>query len=144
MSDVELVGHHDNGDAGVVELLENAHDFDGRFGVEVAGGLVGQEQLRAVNQGAGNGDALLLSARELVGQVVVAGGQTDDLEGMHGSLAHFFRGDAPRGVEHGQLDVFERGGAREQIEPLEDKTELLVAHVGELVAVQFGDVNAVE
>ena len=41
--------------------------------VEVAGGLVGEEEARRVAEGARDGDALLLAAGELVGKVVRRG-----------------------------------------------------------------------
>ena len=58
------------GDQGAQALLrDEAEEFGvdagGRFGVEVAGGLVGQQQQRAVGERAGDGDALLFAARKL-------------------------------------------------------------------------------
>ena len=47
-------------------------------------------------------------------------------------------------VEHWQLDVFQRGGAGEEVEPLEDETELAIANVGQCIAVEAGDVHAVD
>jgi len=46
-------------------------------------------------------------------------------------------------VEHGELDVFECGGAGEEVEALEDEAELLVADIGEGVAVELGDIDTV-
>ena len=57
---------HDGG-AGAVELAEKLHDFAGLRGVEVAGGLVGEQQRRRMNNGARNADQLLLAAGELEG-----------------------------------------------------------------------------
>ena len=51
-----------------VELAEELHDLVAGLRVEVAGGLVGQDQLRVVDQRAGDGHALLLAAGQLVGQ----------------------------------------------------------------------------
>src|ERR1700679_3259411 len=42
VGDVGLVGNEDDGVALGVELVEEGHDFDGGFGVEVAGGLIGE------------------------------------------------------------------------------------------------------
>ena len=45
---------------------ESAGEHDGRgVGIEIAGGLVGQDQDRLVDHGAGDGDALLLAAGKL-------------------------------------------------------------------------------
>ena len=64
--DVEFVRDHDERDAAVVEFLKQAHDLDAGARVEIAGRFVGQQQFGRVDQGAGNGNALLLSAGKLV------------------------------------------------------------------------------
>src|SRR5215218_5464220 len=61
------VRHLDDRGALAVQLLEQFHDLLGLGGVEVARGLVRQDQLRAGNDGPGDGDELLLAARELAG-----------------------------------------------------------------------------
>ena len=52
-----------------VELVEEGHDLIAGVGVEVAGGLVGEDDGGLVDEGAGDGDALALAAGELVGLV---------------------------------------------------------------------------
>lgn len=47
-------------------------------------------------------------------------------------------------VEERELDVFPRGGAREQVKTLKNETELVIANVGELIALKFGNVDAIE
>ena len=47
-------------------------------------------------------------------------------------------------VEQRQLDVLERGGARQQVEALEHEADLAVAELGAPVAVDAGDVLALE
>ena len=64
----------------IVEFLEHAHDLDAGLAVEVAGRFVGQQEGRLVDQGAGDGHALLLAAGKLVGMVVGAVGESHDLE----------------------------------------------------------------
>ena len=54
--------------------------------VELAGRLVGEQQVRAVGQRAGDRDALLLAARQLVRAVASAVGQTDQLEQLRDAL----------------------------------------------------------
>ena len=61
--DILVVGDEDDGETFLlVELLQHPEHFDGGAGVEIAGGLVGEEELRAVDEGAGDGHALLLAA----------------------------------------------------------------------------------
>ena len=78
LGDVGLVGDQDDRDAALaVEPLQDLHDLDAGAAVEVAGGLVGEEQLGVVDQRAGDRDALLLAARELVRRVVRAVAEAD-------------------------------------------------------------------
>src|SRR5262249_11202334 len=71
LRDVGFVRHQDDGDAGAAQLLEESHDLEAGARVEVAGRLVGQDDLGRGDERARDGDALLLAARELVG---MAGG----------------------------------------------------------------------
>jgi ABC-type uncharacterized transport system permease subunit len=54
--------------------------------IEVAGGLVAQQQQRLADEGAGQGYALLLAAGKLGGAVVEAVAQTDLREQIAGAL----------------------------------------------------------
>ena len=60
-----------------VELLEHVEDLDAGARVEVAGRLVGEEEGGVVDEGAGDGDALLLAAGELGRLVFEPIGQAD-------------------------------------------------------------------
>ena len=129
--DVGLVRDHDHGVAGARELVEQRHDLLRRGRVEVAGGLVGEQDRRTVDQRARDGDALALPARELVGMVAHAVLEADALERLGGAPAAL--GARHPRVDHRQLDVLERGGARQQMEGLEHEPDLAVADAGELV-----------
>ena len=144
MGDVQFVGDHDDGHALVVELLEHAHDLDAGAAVEIAGRLVGEQQGGLVGERAGDGDALLLAAGKLVRLVVGAVGQADRVQRLQGPLALARSGQALAGVEHRQFDILQRGGAGQQVEALEDEADLLVADVGQFVAAELRDVDAVE
>ncbi len=85
--DIILVGDHDDGIAAAVELVEDLEDLVARAGIEVAGRLVGEQDQWRVGEGAGDGDALALSARELVRLVAHAIGQPDPLDRLLGETA---------------------------------------------------------
>jgi hypothetical protein len=85
--------------------------------------------------------ALLLAAGELVRLVVHALGHTHRGQGLLGPL---LAAAALAAIEHGQLHVAQRRGALEQHVLLEDKADLLVADVGELVVVEVGHAHAVQ
>ncbi len=57
---------------GAAQIVEESDDLGLHGDVERGGGLVGDEEARAVDDGHGYEDALALTSRELVGIVVVA------------------------------------------------------------------------
>src|SRR5215475_6927075 len=68
--DVPLVRDDDDGHPVRVHLLEQLHDLGGRFGVERAGRLVREEDLRPGDERPRDGHALLLAAGHLGGAVL--------------------------------------------------------------------------
>jgi len=54
--------------------------------------------------------------------------ETDELQHLYGALVAIGRLRRAATVEQRQLDVVERRRARQQVEPLEDEPDLLVAH----------------
>ena len=78
----------DEKDGGFLFASEVSDELDDGVtgsGVEIAGGFVGEKDRRLVNEGAGDGGALKLSARELVGAVVGAIGELDGGEEVAGA-----------------------------------------------------------
>jgi hypothetical protein len=60
-----------------VETLDEVEDAAGGDLVEIAGGLVSEQEAGVVDEGAGKGDALLLAAGEFAGAMVTAILQAD-------------------------------------------------------------------
>ena len=78
LGDVRLVrDEHDRQALLAVEPLEDVHHLDARARIEVAGRLVGQQQLRVVHERAGNRHALLLAAGQLVRMMAEPFAQAD-------------------------------------------------------------------
>src|SRR5438270_4525996 len=69
-SDVMLVRDQDDRVAFVMQALEQRHDLVAGGGVEVAGGLVGQQNRWTIDQRARNCDTLPLATGELVRLVI--------------------------------------------------------------------------
>ena len=95
-------------------LQEHVHDRRRRDAVQIAGRLVGKQQTRLIDQGAGDGDALQLAAAQLGRAMAAALGQADRFKGLprrRSPLPH-----APPGEQHRQLDVLQRRPRRNQIE----------------------------
>ena len=110
------------------EAVEHAEHLVGRLGVEVAGGLIREQDRRRRHESAGDRDALLLTAGELLRLVVDAVGESDELERREGAGAALGAAD-PR-VEQRKLDVGERRHPRDQVERLEHEPDLPVAQRG--------------
>lgn len=67
-----VMSDHNNGIALSVNVTEFFHHNMRRAGIEIAGGFVGEDDFWFSHDGARNGYALLLTARELAGHVVFA------------------------------------------------------------------------
>ena len=123
---------------GLADLVLDPLDLDlhraPQLEVEGTEGLVEQQHLRLVDEGAGQGDALLLATRELGGLLARLAGQLDQLEhlvdlGVHVRLL------APAQPER---DVLEDVEVREEGVALEDRVH------GPPVGLREGDVLAAQ
>src|SRR3989442_1551512 len=124
-----------------VQLAKQLHDFDARFAIKVAGRLIGKEDRRVRDQRAGDRNALLLAARELVGEVARPLQEADRFECRHRPLAALL---AVAGVDERHLDVVHGARARNQVIGLKDEADLSIANPGQLVVTERRDVVAIE
>ena len=122
---VGLVRDQHDRDAGAVQLLEQRHDLEAGAAVERAGRLVGEDQDRLVDQRPRDRDALLLAARQLRRAMVQPVAEADRRQRRARLARRVARAGA--GIDHRQLDIGERGRARQQVEALEDEADLAVA-----------------
>ena len=100
-----LMGDHDDGHAeGVLNFAEEEEDLLAGGGVEIAGGLVGEEDGGLIYEGAGEGAALLLAAGELAGSMVVASAEADAVKGLRYAMAAL--GAVDFGEAEGEFHVF--------------------------------------
>src|SRR5438477_12151265 len=97
------MSHHDHGNAALVELLKSSHDLDAGAAVEISRGLIRQNYFRAVNQGACNGNTLLLTARKLARIMFFAATQSDRSQNSVGFGAQFSVGQTMRTVKQRQF-----------------------------------------
>src|ERR1017187_7940647 len=74
-------GHHDRR-AGAVDPVQQAHDVQAGRRVEVARGLVGQQNRGLVDESASDGHTLLLTTGELVRQPLLLAAEPHHLEGL--------------------------------------------------------------
>ena len=120
------------------------HDLAPVAVIEVAGRLVGQQQARIVDQGAGDGDALLLPA----GQLGWAGGRArsarPDLSSACAAPARGARRAADAGVDQRQLDILQRGVCGSRLKLWKTKPSLAVANLASCGSGQPPDLLAVQ
>ena len=68
-----VVGDHNNSIAGLVNTVKFLHYGFRTFGIETTGRLVGKNDFRISDQGASDGDALLLATRKLIWIIIFFG-----------------------------------------------------------------------
>src|SRR5882672_7759994 len=124
--DIRVVRHHQDGVASVVQFAKNLDDDCFVGFVEIASGLVGENDLRLINQRARDGHALLLAAGELRGEMRQAVAKAYALQRFFSLL---FVGDA--------MEI------RHEVELLEDEADFLRAVTHQPVFAEFRKIDAV-
>ena len=140
--DVGLVGDDHDGLAVAMEVAEEFEDLVARLAVEVAGGLIGQQQRRLLDQGPSDRHPLPLAAGHLVGAVPHPVGQPDTCQRLGRAAAPFERRDAR--VDQRQLDVPQGRLAGQELEGLEHEADLAAPHPRQLGLGQRRHVASVE
>jgi acyl-CoA thioesterase-1 len=145
LGDAGVVRHQDDGDPLLlVELLEHLQHLLARARVEVAGGLVGEQQARLVDERAGDRDALLLAAGELRRVVVEPLAEPHALQQLRRAALGLAVGDRVVRVRQRHHHVLQRAGAGQQVEVLEDEPDLAVADERAAVGAEGGNLLAIE
>ena len=131
-----VVRHHDY-QAIAGDFGEQIHDLHARFRVKGAGGFVGPDDLRLVDQGARNGDALHLAARKLAWLFVDMLAKAYPLERRACSLTSLRTRHARK--REGQFHVFQNGLMGNEVVCLEDEADAIISvGVPVPIAVLFG------
>src|SRR5713226_7236967 len=134
--DVRVVRHHQDGVAGIVQFAENLDDDRFVGFVEVAGRLVGKNNLRLVDQRARDGYALLLTARKLRGEMRQTVAKAHALQRFFSLL--FVRDAMEILCEH---HVFHRRKVRHAMELLEDEADFFRAVTYQLAFAEFRKID---
>jgi hypothetical protein len=121
-----VVGHHQDRFALLGEVVKNGENGFSGARIQVAGGLIGDDNRRVVCQGAGDRCALLLPSgnrrRKLVGVVF----QPDHPQQIHGALFALARIVNVAEI-HGQHDIFQQGQRGQQLEELKNYPQVAAA-----------------
>jgi hypothetical protein len=134
-----VVRNHYDGASLAMQLAQQAQDDFFIDCVQISSGFIGQNDLRIVDQGAGDANPLLFSAGELSGQVPGAVFQADMRQRLQGFL---LVGHAVEVL--GQHDIFERGEIGNQMELLKDEANFFRARPAQIQRGKLGHVFAVE
>jgi hypothetical protein len=138
-----IVRGDDDGRAARIDLAEEVHDFEGQVGVEIAGRLVGQDELRLVDERARDRDALLLATGQFFRIGIHPVLQAHPLQHLE-RLALLHR-EVDAEDAHHERDVLEDREARDQAEVLEDESDgaavALNLRRAEVLEVAAGDLQ---
>ena len=121
---------------------QQPHDLLRRLRVELAGGLVGQQHLRAAGQRPGDRDPLLLAAGQLARPLPGVLTEPDDVQHEPDPLLPLLRGHPGDPQRH--PDVLRRGQDRDEAERLEDERHRRPAELHPLVFGHRGHVPAID
>ncbi len=140
-SQLRIVSDHDD-QAIFGNLGEQVHDLHGGMGIQGAGGLVGQNDLRVVDERAGNGHALHLAAGKLARLLVHVLGKPHGRQGLlgpPGALGFPYARQRQR-----QFHILQNSLVRNEVVALEHESDAVVAEgVPVAVLVAMGG-NAVD
>src|SRR6185437_11751154 len=122
------MGGHEDSRALLVEGGQHVHDLFAIGAVQIAGRLIGHDELRVTDDGTRDRDALLLAARELWRAVLGAVHEAQQLEHFTYASATLPRSDLQ--VTKGQLHVLKDRQVIDEVEALEDKADVALADLG--------------
>src|SRR5712664_2263307 len=120
-----VVRDHADGRAVAVQIAQQLHDRLAVLRIEVSGRLVSHQNERIANQRARHGDTLLLTARELRRVVAQPVSHSDAFQRVLYLLLPFR--SACAAIRQRQLDVLIHRQVPDQVERLENKSNLAVA-----------------
>lgn len=114
-------GNEDSGPS-QMDASEKEHDFFGEIRVQIARGLIGQEDEGVLDKCPGDGDTLLFAARQLEGVCISLSRQADGTQ----RLVCPFADEGPPFACHlqGQGDVLVDGPCGDELEVLENEPDL--------------------
>ena len=127
-----FVGDHQHGDAHIAHPLQQLHHLKAQLRVDVAGGLVRNDQLGAVGKCTGHSHALLFAAGEELRVDVGLVLQVDQLQHVGHTLLDLLTADV--GDVHRKRDVLVNGHRGDEPEILKNNAHL-AAQVGHLAAL---------
>ena len=136
-----FMGDDQNRCAHGVDLGQKLDDLVGKLGVDVAGRLVGDDDLGIIDQRARQTDALLLTARKLRGLVLHLVLQAHQIEHIRHAL--FDRGSGFSDRAHRESDVIEDVHLFDESEVLKNDAHM-AAQIRHVALFQLAELVAVD
>ena len=123
LNPLEVMSNHKNGGSALANLLEYLHDLVAGLWVQIAGGLIGQNQFGVIKQGAGYAYTLLLSAGEFMRHLVSFGIHAYQSQYLENLLVYELLVFPACGFEN-KTQIIKNVAVSEQLEILEYYTHL--------------------
>ena len=142
LRDVRLMSDNDDCVAGFVKAFEELHNIVAGVAIKISRRLVGQQDGGIGYEGARHRHALALAAGQLIRFVIHPVAQSDEFEHFRRAAMRLRPGLAA--VKKRQLNVFEGACARQQVECLKNKSNLLIAHPCQFIIAHVRNVFAIE
>src|SRR5262245_31562915 len=143
LRDVGVVrDHHDCCAEACMQIANERQDVFSGSAVEVARWFVGQQDWRVHRQRARDRDALPLTARQFFRQMRETIAELHERPQLARALVDLAA--RPSAQVKRQADVFQARQRRQQVEELENKTDLVAPHLRQLVVVQAGERLAID
>lgn len=130
-----LVRDQNDGVTIVIQALQCLHDSDARGRIQVAGWFIGKDDIRIGDKRSRNGDALLLTARELAAQKSCPIGQAHSCDGFRRPIVPLGHRNR-RMIEERQQNVFLYGRPGKQIECLKHEAHACRANSGQIIIIE--------
>jgi len=131
------MGNLNDGGTGIVELLEELHDFFALRGVEIAGGLIGENEFGILDHGAGHANELLLAAGELAGEKILFADDVETIESVADKAGAFFLRNVF--VGEGDFKVFVDSEIVDEVIGLKDETDVVLVEFVALLGAELVD-----
>jgi hypothetical protein len=124
------------------QILKHAENDRPVAAVEVAGRFIREDEGRAMDEGAGDGDPLHFSAAHLIGSGAGSMGDPDPFDHGGDPLPSLTGSDSDQ--LEGKFDILEGGQGGQEVKKLEDGADPATTKIGELIVGQAFEGGATE
>lgn len=121
------------------ELIKEANDPAGGFGIQISRRFIGKDDLRGISDSTGNGDPLLFASGQFFSPGGIFSGQVELVEQFSGPLLN--EGFGTVDYFHGNSDIVRHGPVGEEFEILVGHADLAAQEM-DVSMRQFGNIDS--